>query len=259
MPAGTVHTESHPVSFYAANDITDQFTAAGVMARCLIGTDGRAEAMTHHMLTFPAGEYNLPAAAQHDHLLYVLGGTGQVQARDRTEPLTPGTAALIPAGGKWSVSADSVELRVSCVRVPVPALPAAAVQWEAPGVWCLTNQVGEQARQAATSDREFEVLYDSANGCGGATQFVGFIPHTGAPEHYHLYDEICTVVRGTGRLLVGDTVQELTEGSTFHVPPRFLHAVHNTGSDDLHMLGVFRPSGSPAAAYYPDGRAAFSA
>ncbi len=259
MPAGIAQTESDPVTRYAADDITDQFTASGVMARCLIGTDGRAEAMTQHMLTFPAGEYGFPAAAHHDHLLYVLSGTGRVQARDRSGPLTPGTAALIPAGEKWAVSADSAGLHVSCVRVPVPALPAAAGQWQEPGAWTLINQLGEQARQAATSDREFEVLYDRANGCGGATQFVGFIPQTGAPEHYHLYDEICTVVRGTGRLLVGDTVQELTEGSTFHVPPRFLHAVHNSGADDLHMLGVFRPSGSAAAAYYPDGRAAFSA
>ncbi len=259
MPAGIVRTEADPVTIHSAEDVTAQFAASGIAANCLVGTDGRAEAMTQHMLTVPAGEYQVPAAAHHDHLLYVLSGTGQVGARDRSAPLTAGTAALIPAGEKWAVSADSPGLHVSCVRLPTPGLPAAAGQWQEPGAWALTNHVGEQARQAATSDREFEVLYDRANGCGGATQFIGFIPQTGAPEHYHLYDEICTVLRGTGRLLVGDTVQDLTAGSTFHVPPRFLHAVHNSGADDLHMLGVFRPSGSAAAAYYPDGRAAFSA
>lgn len=258
MPSGIVHTETDPVTHYAADDVTEQFNASGITAHCLIGTDGRAEAMTQHMLTIPAGEYSFPEAAQHDYLLYVLAGTGSVQARDRSEALAPGTAALIPAGEKWAVSADSAGLHISCVRVPTPTLPAAAGQWQEPGEWTLTNQVGEQARQAATSDREFEVLFDHANGCGGATQFVGFIPQTGAPEHYHLYDEICTVVRGTGRLLVGDTVQELGVGSTFHVPPRFLHAVHNAGTEDLHMLGIFRPAGSAAAAYYPDGRSAYS-
>ncbi len=259
MPAGTVRTESDPVTLHAAGDVTDRFEAIGVSARCLVGTDGRAEAMTQHMLTVPAGDYVIPADVHHDHLLYVISGVGQVQARDRSGSLTPGTAALIPAGEKWSVSAAAEGLHLSCVRVPVPGLPAAAGLWQEPGAWTLTNHVGEQARQAATSDREFEVLFDRANGCGGATQFIGFIPQTGAPEHYHLYDEICTVVRGTGRLLVGDAVHELTEGSTFHVPPRFLHAVRNSGTEDLHMLGVFRPSGSAAAAYYPDGRAAFSA
>ena len=257
MPAGTVYTESDPVTQHAAADASGVFAAAGLTAICLVGTDGRAEAMTQHMLTVPPGRYDLPSAGEHDQLLYVLSGTGRVQCRGHRAELTPGTAAHIPAGEEWRVESEGLHL--SDVRVPVPDLPAAAAQWKEPGGWNLTSQLGEQARQAATSDREFEVLYDNNNGCGGATQFVGFIPQTGAPEHYHLYDEICTIVRGTGRLLVGDTVQELSVGSTFHVAPRFLHAVHNSGRDDLHVLGVFRPAGSAAAAYYyPDGRSAYS-
>ena len=256
MPAGIVHTESNPVTEHAAAHVTDGFTAVGITAVCLAGTDGRAEAMTQHMLTVPAGQYDLPAVGKHDQLLYVLSGQGNIRARGESADLVPGTAALVPAGEAWAVS--SQDLHLSYIRVPTPGLPAAAAQWQEPGDWTLTSQLGEQARQAATSDREFAVLYDNTKGCGGATQFVGFIPQTGAPEHYHLYDEICTIIRGSGRLLVGDTVQELSVGATFHVAPRFLHAVHNSGTDDLHILGVFRPAGSAAAAYYPDGRAAYS-
>lgn len=254
MPAGIVHTESDPVTEHAAADVTELFAAVGITAVCLVGTDGRAEAMTQHMLTIPSGRHDLLATENHDQLFYVLTGQGSIQVRDRVAALVPGTAALVPAGEAWTVTSEGLQL--SCVRVPAPGLPAAAAQWQQPGNWTLTNQLGEQARLAATSDREFEVLYDNTKGCGGATQFVGFIPQTGAPEHYHLYDEICTIVRGSGRLLVGDTVQELSVGATFHVAPRFLHAVHNSGTDDLHILGVFRPAGSAAAAYYPDGRSA---
>ena len=256
MPAGIVHTESNPETEYPATDVTEVFTDAGITAACLVGTEGRAEAMTQHMLTVPSGRYELPAAGDHDQLLYVLSGRGSIQARDSSAELGPGSAALVPAGESWTVRSEG--LYVSYIRVPTPGLPAAAAQWQEPTDWTLTNQLGEQARQTATSDREFEVLYDHTNGCGGATQFVGFIPQTGAPEHYHLYDEICTIVRGAGRLLIGDTVQELSVGATFHVAPRFLHAVRNSGTDDLHILGVFRPAGSAAAAYYPDGRSAYS-
>jgi hypothetical protein len=42
-------------------------------------------------------------------------------------------------------------------------------------------------------------------------------------------------------------------GSAFHVAPRFLHALENPNVEDLWVLGVFRPEGSAAAAYYPDG------
>jgi oxalate decarboxylase/phosphoglucose isomerase-like protein (cupin superfamily) len=41
-----------------------------------------------------------------------------------------------------------------------------------------------------------------------------------------------------------------------HLPARLVHCLANTGTADLRVLGVFRPAGSPAAAYYPDGTTA---
>jgi oxalate decarboxylase/phosphoglucose isomerase-like protein (cupin superfamily) len=32
-----------------------------------------------------------------------------------------------------------------------------------------------------------------------------------------------------------------------------VHCLANTGDSELRLLGVFRPAGSPAEAYYPDG------
>jgi hypothetical protein len=32
-----------------------------------------------------------------------------------------------------------------------------------------------------------------------------------------------------------------------------VHCLANTGDSELRVLGVFRPAGSPAEAYYPDG------
>jgi mannose-6-phosphate isomerase-like protein (cupin superfamily) len=86
--------------------------------------------------------------------------------------------------------------------------------------------------------------------------FVGFIPTSGAPEHYHLYDEICVIVGGSGVLHTTGRAQPLEVGSAFHVAPRLLHALENPNEQDLWVLGVFRPEGSAAAAYYPDGRPA---
>jgi quercetin dioxygenase-like cupin family protein len=83
--------------------------------------------------------------------------------------------------------------------------------------------------------------------------FVGFIPTSGAPEHYHLYDEICVIVRGSGVLHTRGIEQPIASGSAFHVAPRLLHALENPNDDDLWVLGVFRPEGSAAAAFYPDG------
>jgi hypothetical protein len=32
-----------------------------------------------------------------------------------------------------------------------------------------------------------------------------------------------------------------------------VHCLENVGPGEMHVLGVFRPAGSPAEAYYPDG------
>ena len=63
-------------------------------------------------------------------------------------------------------------------------------------------------------------------------------------------------VRALHSVVVEGESQDISTGSTFSIVPRLLHSVVNSGSEDLWLLGVFRPQGSPAAAYYPDGRPA---
>ena len=41
-----------------------------------------------------------------------------------------------------------------------------------------------------------------------------------------------------------------------HLPARLVHCLENVGPGEMLVLGVFRPAGSPAEAYYPDGTAA---
>jgi quercetin dioxygenase-like cupin family protein len=115
---------------------------------------------------------------------------------------------------------------------------------------------GASNKGAATGSREFEVLFDASKGSSAATMFIGFIPPSGAPDHYHLYDEICQIVSGTGSVAVDGENQDISTGSTFSITPRLLHSIVNNGTEDLWLLGIFRPQGSPAAAYYPDGRPA---
>ena len=162
---------------------------------------------------------------------------------------------LLRAGERWSLEV-SERLELASVLVPAPPGPWASTSARdvAPGP--RTAHLGGSAKQDATSGREFEVLFDARRGSRGATQFVGWIPAAGAPAHYHLYDEICVILHGEGALHVGPTPQPLRPGDAFHVAPRLLHGVENTGSGDLVLLGVFRPAGSAAAAYYPDGRPA---
>jgi quercetin dioxygenase-like cupin family protein len=102
----------------------------------------------------------------------------------------------------------------------------------------------------ATGARSFQVLHGPHNGSTRATMFVGYIPPGQAPWHYHLYDEIVWILRGEGRLHIGDAVEPLEHGAAFRLRPREVHIVENTDpAVELAVVGIFTPAGSPSAAY----------
>ncbi len=113
--------------------------------------------------------------------------------------------------------------------------------------------VGAVATHGATAGRQFSLAATPEVGCMSVTQFVGYIPVGRAPDHFHTYDEVVYVLEGEGVLHIDGETAPLAPGSCVHLPARLVHSLENTGSSEMHVLGVFRPAGSPAEAYYPDG------
>ena len=103
---------------------------------------------------------------------------------------------------------------------------------------------------SATGKRSFQILFGPQNGSTRATLFVGYVPPGAAPWHFHLYDEIVWIWRGEGRFHTGAGAEPLGAGSAFRISPREVHIVENTSAtDELVVLGLFTPAGSPSAAY----------
>ena len=124
-------------------------------------------------------------------------------------------------------------------------------QWHAPlgpRATLVPIELGEAGN--ATGKRSFQVLFGPHNGSVRATLFAGYIPPGRAPWHYHLYDEIVWVWHGAGRFHLESGVEELAPGSAFRLAPREVHIVENLSPDEeLAVLGIFTPAGSPSAAY----------
>ena len=174
-----------------------------------------------------------------DELLYVLAGTAVAELGDERAELGPGTAAYVRRGTPWRIAkADGVEILSVLVREPLDNDVTHAV-------------VGVDDAEAgtATAGRMFRLLAP----CSSVTQFVGYIPVGRAPDHFHTYDEVVYVLRGEGELHIDGETAPLRAGTCVHLPKGLVHCLENTGPDELHVLGVFRPAGSPAEAYYPDG------
>jgi quercetin dioxygenase-like cupin family protein len=187
--------------------------------------------------TLEAGE---PGA---DTFVYVDVGAGSITLAGGTHGLAPRSAAFVLAGEQASIAADeALDLVVMSV--------GANVDLHAPlGLRAPTASLDGAGSHQATGARSFQILFDATNGSTRATLFAGFVPPGKAPWHYHLYDEIVWVPAGPGRLHLGESVEELGAGAAFRLRPREAHIVENASSEEMTIIGLFTPAGSPSAAY----------
>jgi quercetin dioxygenase-like cupin family protein len=183
-------------------------------------------------------------STEDDALLFVLAGEGVVSTAGG-HVLHAGVAALVLAGESAKLSAR--EDGVTAVR----ALVGSGVDRHAPlGPPEPLVAVEHVEAGSATGKRSFQVLYGPHNGSMRATLFVGYVPPGAAPWHFHLYDEIVWIWRGEGRFHTQVGAEPLVAGSAFRIAPREVHIVENTAPrDELVVLGLFTPAGSPSAAY----------
>ena len=229
-----------------ANEVAPEPTDDAVEARQLFGPASGCNEFDQRLLRFDRrSDYR--SDDDRDEVLYVLSGSGSVTIARERQNLSPGTAAYIARGTDWRVE-DADDLLVLSVLVTEP-LPANGT------AYAVVDLAAEETK-GATAGRQFRLLATPAVGCASVTQFVGYIPVGRAPDHFHKYDEVVYVLEGEGELHVDGESASLRAGSCIHFPARLVHSLENTGPGVMQVLGVFRPAGSPAAAYYPDGTAA---
>jgi len=174
-----------------------------------------------------------------DEVLYVLEGSGRIEIGGEEHDLRPGVAVFAARGVPWSASgARAISV---LVHDPEPASGHAVLDLAA------------AERGTATAGRQFVLGATPEVGCASVTQFVGLVPPGRAPNHFHTYDEVITILEGEGFFHRGGEAEPLAPGSVVHLGAREVHCLENTGETELRLLGVFRPAGSPAEAYYPDG------
>jgi mannose-6-phosphate isomerase-like protein (cupin superfamily) len=151
----------------------------------------------------------------HDEVLYVI---------------EEDTGIYIPAGETFWLHGD-----MTIVSSRAPAPPRAAAPHRV--------RLDDQAVQK-TGDRWYRELIQ-----GETTQFVGSIPPGRAPDHFHLYEEVICILKGTGVMWAGARSAPIAPGSCIFLPREQPHCLENTGDGELRLLGVFYPAGSPSVRY----------
>ena len=214
---------------------------AGVGKRRALIPSERGSELALHAMRVPPGAATEISDDLRDTLLFAHEGACSVGNHELGGP----GSFLVPAGERRTLVAGPDGASLVCatlgagtdLHAPMGATePVVALDHVEPG--------------QATGARSFQVLHGPHNGSTRATMFVGYIPPGKAPWHYHLYDEIVWVLRGEGRLHIGDTVEPLDQGAAFRLRPREVHIVENTDPTvEMAVVGIFTPAGSPSAAY----------
>ena len=230
--------------------------APGVAARALLEPHPDSPLTLRHVQLAPGAGWRC-GEAQHrggrQLLVYVLGGGGMLE-RDGEPPLRlrAGSAFLCdPGDGAATIVGGDRAATLAVFGVEPTADHHAPLGPREAVAECNLDDAA-----AATGSRSFQVLLGPENGCCRATMFVGVVPPGAAPWHFHNYDEIICVLRGHGVYHQASSRQSTRPGSAVRIPPRTVHINENRAAEEMHVLGVFTPAGSPSAAFLaspPDG------
>ena len=224
----------------------------GLTVRPTLGPDTGFDALEQAVLSCSPGRTRHIDVGEVEETLFVLAGEGVIHVLGDAHRLQPGVGVYLPPGSRFELECTGGDgLRVLAVRIPDPS--------PGPPTPPQVRNVADAEMESATTRREFRIVADPASGLRSATQFVGYIPTDRAPDHFHTYDEVIYVLEGQGVMHAGSFERQVAPGTCIQLPARTVHCLENTGSDPMRIVAVFRPAGSPAAAFYPDGTPAYQA
>lgn len=217
-----------------------------------VGRATGAQAISLRVLDFAPGRSPALGGAACDEALYVLDGAGTLVLDGEASPIGPDTGFYLRPHALFSVEHAGPEpLTIVSSRCPDPGAASVAAPRSLPAESSAISPIVRLSDRAAeiTADRWYRVLVDARVGSTQVTQFVGSIPPGRAPDHFHEYEEVLCILKGSGRMWSGTSSTPIATGSCIFLPRRQVHCVENTGPGELRLLGVFYPAGSPAVRY----------
>ncbi len=210
------------------------------LEKLVIGAAQGSRVLEQRVTRYAPGR-SLPRGEEgRDELLYAVSGAGTLELEGDPYDLEPDVAAYVRAGETYAVdSTGPGELLVVSTTVPVEIVLRPPRE--------VIVRFDDRPERRADAKRTFRLLVDEDAGCMDATQFVGIVEPSRAPDHSHPYDEVGFILEGNGFAHIDGRTIPLAPGSCFHLPPEQVHCIENTGPGVMRVLGVFHPSGDPAS------------
>jgi quercetin dioxygenase-like cupin family protein len=227
------------------------------------GVEEGTRKLSLYVVELDPGECEPIVLGNSEAALYVEGGAGSVDIGGRKFPLEAGCGAHVRAGEACALEASGPEPLRLLIAV-CPSLQHAP--WDLQKKQSSTahangfdeNYPGrvvqpDMQKRERTGDRWYKVMVGPAMGSRAVTQFIGMIPRSRAPEHYHLYEEVICVLSGSGQIWIGEESTAVRPGSLIFLPREQRHSLECTVDEGLVLVGMFYPAGSPAVNYETEG------
>lgn len=224
---------------------------------CAFGSRQGTRMLSLHVVEAVQEEISLPPRPGSETVLYVLDGDGMVSIAGHDFAVSAGDGVFVRKGESLAVrSLDATPLKMLMAICPSCDSPWGETGDSTPAgsdpfdeTFPVRVVSAGNADREATGDRYFKILVGPKIGSRAITQFIGSIPLSKAPEHFHLYEEVICVLSGEGRIWIGDANVPVCPGSLVFLPRKQPHCMECTTDQGLELLGMFYPAGSPAVNY----------
>ena len=195
-----------------------------------------------------------------DEVLYVLNGSGTATldghvfgvGPDVGIHLRPGVSLAFENPGPYPLTLASARCPDDGTAAILEAVRTRPEQGSSARPSDAVARLVDRPSEVASDGRSYQVVIDASGSGAPVTQFVGSIPPGRAPDHFHEYEEVLVILEGQGRIWADRESVPVGPGSCVFLPRRQVHCLENLGEDQLRLLGVFYPSGSPAASKRSD-------
>lgn len=229
------------------------------------GPEEGTEKLSLYVAELAFGDSAPISLGESEAALYACSGRGNLDIGGRDFTLETGCGAYVRRGEPFRLRQPGAgPLRLLVCVCPTPEIPPWRVAAEDPRLLRLTGFDADypdrvvrpdQHVRETTGDRWFRIMVGPQTGSRSVTQFLGMIPLSRAPEHYHRYEEVILILSGEGRIWMNGTNTPVRPGSLIFLPRELPHSLECTVDEGLKLLGMFYPAGSPAVSYEADDSA----
>lgn len=230
-----------------------RFQQLGALCWSLVaGRSEGAKKLSQFYLELGRGDSGNVSFGASEAVLFLTAGKAQINIAGREFQAKEGCGVHIRSGEAFSLQNNSE----TTVRLTATVCPGSEDLQFVASIGNgfdddYPNRViyADESERRATGDRFYRLLVGPQTGSEKVTQFIGMIPQSKAPEHFHLYEETIYILAGCGHMWSGDTHTPVCEGSMIFLPAKQRHCLECTDPAGMLLVGSFYPAGSPAVNY----------